>query len=248
MSERATQLLIVDDEPQIVRALTPALIAAGYEVEVAETGGAALEMLARRAFDAVLLDLGLPDIDGKEVISRLREWSEMPIIVLSARDIEQEKIDALDRGADDFVNKPFAVGELLARLRAALRGRERRFSSNARFRAGPLEIDFSTRRVTLAGDEARLTQREYDCLKALARFAGRVVTHKQLITAVWGADATADVQFVRVLMGQVRVKLEEDSSRPQLIRTEQGLGYRLIPEDEPTAESELEAGDKRALR
>ena len=237
MSGRPVRLLLVDDEPQIVRALRPALAAAGYEVQVAETGAEALEALATHGFDAVLLDLGLPDMDGKEVISRLREWSETPVIVLSARDVEQEKIDALDRGADDFVNKPFSVGELSARLRAALRGRERRFSSRARFQAGPLEIDFSSRSVKICGEEVRLTQREYDCLRALARFAGKVVTHKQLITAVWGADATADAQFVRVLVAQLRVKLEEDSSNPRLVLTEPGLGYRLIPEDEADAAS-----------
>jgi two-component system KDP operon response regulator KdpE len=225
-------LLVVDDEPQILRVLKPTLAAAGYEVTTAETGQAALTLLASHGFDAVILDLGLPDIDGKEVIDRVREWSEVPILVLSARDIELEKIEALDRGADDFVNKPFAVGELMARLRAALRGRERRFSTNANFKAGDLSIDFSTRRATVLGEEVRLTQREYDFVRTMARHAGKVVTHKQLIAAVWGPTAQVDAQFVRVLVAQVRQKLEEDASRPRLILTEPGLGYRMIPEDE----------------
>jgi two-component system KDP operon response regulator KdpE len=228
----AVHLLVVDDEPQILRVLKPTLAAAGYEVTTAETGQGALKLLASQGFDAVILDLGLPDIDGKDVIDRLREWSEVPILVLSARDIELEKIEALDRGADDFVNKPFAVGELMARLRAALRGRERRFATNANFKAGDLSIDFSTRRASVGGEEVRLTQREYDFVRTMARHAGKVVTHKQLIAAVWGPTAEVDAQFVRVLVGQVRQKLEEDSSRPRLILTEPGLGYRMIPEDE----------------
>ena len=227
------QILLVDDEPQLVRALTPALKAAGYAVSVADGGQAALAHLAREGCDAVILDLGLPDMDGKAVITRIREWSEVPIVVLSARDLEQEKIAALDLGADDFVNKPFGVGELLARLRAAMRGRDRRFSARACFRCGDLEINFADRRVSVLGEEVRLTPREYDLLRSLARYAGRVVTHRQLMTAVWGADAQVDAQFVRVLVGQVRQKIEEEPASPQLLLTEPGLGYRLAPEDEP---------------
>jgi two-component system KDP operon response regulator KdpE len=226
------QILLVDDEPQLVRALTPALKAAGYVVSVADSGQAALARLAQEGCDAVILDLGLPDMDGKAVISRIREWSEVPIVVLSARDLEQEKIAALDLGADDFVNKPFGVGELLARLRAAMRGRERRFSARARFKSGDLEINFADRRVLVLGEEIRLTPREYDLLRSLARYAGRVVTHRQLMTAVWGADAHVDAQFVRVLVGQVRQKIEEEPASPRLLLTEPGLGYRLSPEDE----------------
>jgi two-component system KDP operon response regulator KdpE len=226
------RVLVVDDEPQILRALRPALVAAGYEVFGAESGTAALSALAVEGYDAVILDLGLPDMDGKDVITRLREWSEAPILVLSARDIEAEKIEALDRGADDFVNKPFAVGELMARLRAALRGRDRRFSSRADFKAGDLEIDFARRRATLCGDDLKLTQREYDLVRTLARHAGQVVTHKQLIAAVWGPAASVDAQFVRVLVAQVRQKLEEDASNPRILTTEPGVGYRLLAEDE----------------
>ncbi|WP_374659241.1 response regulator [Phenylobacterium sp.] len=225
-------LLLVDDEQQILRALRPALVAAGYEVATAETGGEALAHLAGEACDVVILDLGLPDLDGKEVIARIREWSEVPILVLSARDLEHEKIAALDQGADDFINKPFGVGELLARIRASLRGRERRFSANAVFRSGDLQVNFATRQVALQGDEVRLTPREYDLLKTLARYGGRVVTHKQLIAAVWGPAAQVDAQFVRVLVAQLRQKIEEDASTPRILLTEPGVGYRLTPEDE----------------
>jgi two-component system KDP operon response regulator KdpE len=232
MMQPGAQILLVDDEPQLVRALTPALGAAGYSVAIADSGQAALAHLAAEGCDAVILDLGLPDMDGKAVITRIREWSEVPIVVLSARDIEQEKIAALDLGADDFVNKPFGVGELLARLRAAMRGRDRRFSARARFKAGDLEINFADRRVFVLSEEVRLTPREYDLLRSLARYAGRVVTHRQLMTAIWGADAQVDAQFVRVLVGQVRQKIEEEPASPRLLLTEPGLGYRLAPEDE----------------
>lgn len=225
------RLLLVDDEPPILRALTPALTAGGYAVETAETGEAALTLMANEPCDVVILDLGLPDMDGKEVIRRVREWSEAPIIVLSARDLEAEKIAALDLGADDFVNKPVGVGELLARIRASLRGRERRFSAQPRFTVGELEINFATRRVLIEGDEIRLTPREYDLVRALARHAGRVVTHRQVITAVWGPGAQVDAQSVRVLVGQVRQKLEADPSAPRLLLTEPGVGYRLRADD-----------------
>lgn len=227
------RLLLVDDEPQIVRALNPALQAAGYAVHVATTGGDALTQLAAEPCDVIILDLGLPDLDGKEVIARVREWSDAPIIVLSARDLESEKVAALDAGADDFVNKPVGVSELLARIRASLRGRERRFSSQAQFRARDLGIDFALRRVTIEAHEVHLTPREYDLLRVLARHAGRVVTHRQLIAAVWGAGAQVDAQFVRVLVGQLRQKLEAEPSAPRLVMTEPGLGYRLVGEDEP---------------
>jgi two-component system KDP operon response regulator KdpE len=226
------QLLLVDDEPQLIRALRPALIAAGYEVRTAESGHEALSQLAGDACDVVILDLGLPDMDGKEVIARIREWTETPIVVLSARNLEAEKIAALDLGADDFVNKPFGVGELLARIRAVLRGRDRRFASQARFRKDDLEINFATRTCTLQGEDLRLTPREYDLVRALARHGGRVVTHNQLITAVWGPQARVDAQFVRVLVGQVRQKIEEHPAQPRLLLTEPGVGYRLAADEE----------------
>ena len=221
------RLLLVDDEPQILRAITPALAAAGYSVDAASTGEAALSKLANAPCDAVILDLGLPDLDGKEVIARVREWSDVPIIILSARDGESEKIAALDAGADDFVNKPVGMGELLARIRAALRGRERRFASEATLRCGPLEVNFANRRVKVAGDEVRLTPREYDLLRTLGRHAGRVLTHRQIVVAVWGPDSQSDAQALRVLMGQLRHKLEAEPSSPRLLLTEPGVGYRL---------------------
>lgn len=232
MSASLGRLLLVDDEPQIVRALKPALAAAGYVVETADTGQAALTHMAADPCDVVILDLGLPDMDGKLVIERLREWSEAPVIVLSARDLEEEKIAALDLGADDFVNKPVGVGELLARIRASLRGRERRFASEAVFHNGELEVDFARRLVRVQGDEVRLTPREYDLLRTLARHAGRVVTHRQVITAVWGAGAQVDAQFVRVLIGQLRQKLEAEPSAPRIVLTEPGVGYRLSSDDD----------------
>jgi two-component system, OmpR family, KDP operon response regulator KdpE len=231
MSEELGRLLIVDDESQIVRALTPALTAAGFTVSSAENGEGALALLANDPSDVVILDLGLPDMDGKEVIQRIREWSDCPIIVLSARDLEIEKIRALDLGADDFINKPVGVGELLARIRAAMRGRERRFSAQPQFQFGELEINFPARRVMVKGEEVRLTPREYQLLRILAGHAGQVVTHKQIIIAVWGPETNADAQFVRVLMAQLRQKLEADPSSPNLLTTEPGIGYRLRCDD-----------------
>lgn len=225
------RLLLVDDEPQLVRALRPALATEGYEVTVAETGTQALTLLAGAPSDVVIVDLGLPDLDGKDVIRRIREWSDVPILVLSARDLEEEKIAALDLGADDFVNKPVGIGELLARLRATRRGRERRFMARAEFRTGDLCINFASRRVTVEGFEIHLTPREYDLVRTLALHAGHVVTHRQLIASVWGADTKVDAQFVRVLVGQVRQKLEADSAAPRLVLTEPGIGYRMPPED-----------------
>lgn len=226
-ADRNGRLLLVDDEPQILRALTPALTAGGFEVETAADGGQAIASLAAEPCDVVILDLGLPDMDGKEVIARIREWSDAPIIVLSARDLEDEKIAALDLGADDFVNKPVGVGELLARVRASLRGRDRRFAAQAVFRSGDLEVDFAARRVRIEGEDVRLTPREYDLLRTLARHAGRVVTHRQVITAVWGPGAEVDAQFVRVLVGQLRQKVEAEPSSPKNVLTEPGVGYRL---------------------
>jgi two-component system KDP operon response regulator KdpE len=224
---RLGRLLIVDDEPQIVRALTPAMTAAGFTVSAATGGEQAMASLAAEPFDVLILDLGLPDMDGKDVIQRIREWSDAPIIVLSARDLESEKIAALDLGADDFVNKPVGVGELLARIRAVLRGRERRFSAQPRFQFGALEINFPARRVLIDGEEVRLTPREYQLLRILARHAGQVVTHKQIVAAVWGTDSNADAQFARVLMAQLRGKLEAEPSSPRMLLTEPGIGYRL---------------------
>ncbi|EKY29758.1 MULTISPECIES: response regulator transcription factor [Brevundimonas] len=230
-----SRILLVEDEPHIIRSLTPALVAEGYQVTAAERGDDALAALASEGFDVILLDLGLPDMDGKDVIARVREWSEVPILVLSARHLEAEKIASLDLGADDYVNKPFAMGELMARLRAVLRGRDRRFSSQSLFRVGMLDIDFSARSVRLEGETVSLTPREYDLMRTLARHAGRVVTHAQLVTAVWGGADASDVQTLRVLVSQLRQKIEIDASRPRFVLTEQGIGYRMRDPDSANA-------------
>ena len=222
-----TRILLVEDEAHIVRALRPALETEGHQLAHVSAGAAALEALAGEGFDLILLDLGLPDMDGKDVIRRVREWSEVPILVLSARHLEGEKIAALDLGADDYVNKPFAAGELLARLRAALRGRDRRFATQSRFSAGDLTIDFSSHKVWVEDEPIHLTPKESDLARALARHAGRVVTHRQITAAVWGGEATVDSQSIRVLVGQLRQKIERNPSRPRIILSEQGLGYRM---------------------
>lgn len=222
------RVLVVDDEPAIHRFLTPALQANDYEVLKAETGSGALRQIAADAPDIVILDLGLPDMDGKDVIARVREWSSVPIIVLSARDREAEKIAALDRGADDFVNKPFGVGELMARLRAALRHRMQRNGETPVLSIGGLEIDVPRRRVTWQGSEVSLSPKEFDLLAFLARHAGKVVTHRQILTAVWGPAHEHDTQYLRVYVGQIRQKIEPNPSDPRFIVTEPGIGYRLL--------------------
>nr|WP_253203849.1 response regulator transcription factor [Methylosinus sp. KRF6] len=221
--------MLVDDEQAIARVLHKALTAAGYRIAIAETGAQALSVVARNAPELIVLDLGLPDMDGKDVIAALREWTEAPILVLSARHDEAERIAALDVGADDFVTKPFHMGELQARLRAALRHQARRRAESTEYSCRDLSIDFIKRRVTVYGEEVKLTRKEYDLLRTLAQHAGQVVTHKQLLAAGWGATVT-DTQFVRVYVGQLRQKIEEDPSAPKLILTEPGIGYRLQDE------------------
>ncbi|MBF9235154.1 response regulator [Microvirga alba] len=223
----ATRVLVVDDEAAIHRFLTPALIANDYDVIKAATAAEALKRIAADAPDIVVLDLGLPDMNGKDVISRVREWSDVPIIVLSARDRETEKIEALDRGADDFVNKPFGIGELMARLRAASRHRMQRKGETPNVHVRGLDVDVARRRVSRHGAELKLTPKEFDLLALLARHAGKVVTHRQILSAVWGAAHEHDTQYLRVYVGQVRQKVEEDPSNPSIVLTEPGIGYRL---------------------
>jgi two-component system KDP operon response regulator KdpE len=229
MSE--ARILIVDDEPQILRFLRPSLTAAGYDVLVAATGKEALKAAATLSPDVIVLDLGLPDMDGKDVIRELRAWSTTPILVLSARDREAEKIAALDLGADDYVNKPFGIGELTARLRAALRHASGRTAEQTKLKAGTLEIDIPAHRVTRDGKPVRLTPKEFELLATLVRSAGRVLTHRQILTAVWGPAHAEDLQYLRVFIGQLREKLETTPNAPQLILTEPGIGYRLGVED-----------------
>ena len=228
------RVLIVDDEPQILRFLRPALDAAGYEVIEAETGTAALRDVATRAPDIVILDLGLPDMDGKEVVTKLRGWSDIPIIILSARDRESEKIAALDLGADDYIEKPFGIGELTARIRTALRHKIKSEAGSDKVQSDGLTIDMLNRRVERDGTAIKLTPKEYDLLALLARHNGKVVTHKTLLTAVWGPAHGEDMQYLRVFIGQLRAKVERDPTAPVIIITEPGVGYRFV-EHEPAA-------------
>jgi two-component system KDP operon response regulator KdpE len=221
------RVLVVDDEPQILRFLRASLGASGFEVIEAETGAAALKRAAADAPEIVVLDLGLPDMDGKDVIKSLREWSEIPIIVLSARAREAETIEALDLGADDYVNKPFGIGELLARLRAALRHRLRQQGATPVVKAGDLRIDIARRRVTRGESDIHLTPKEFDLLKLLAQNAGKVVTHRQLLQAVWGPAHLEDTAYLRVFIGQVRRKIDAEDSVASLIENAAGVGYRL---------------------
>jgi two-component system, OmpR family, KDP operon response regulator KdpE len=218
------RILVIDDEAQIHRFLKPALEAAGYEVDRAETAAEGLRLVAGRAPDAVLLDLGLPDMDGQEVLQRLRAFSEVPVLILSAREREAEKIAALDGGADDYLEKPFGVGELLARLRASLRRRLAQQGAPPVFAAGPLTVDLLKHEVRVNGALVVLSRREFDLLAILARNPGRVMTHRQLLVAVWGPAHVEDVQYLRVYIGQLRHKLGEAT---ELITTEPGIGYRL---------------------
>ncbi|WP_377293073.1 response regulator [Rhizobium sp. SG2393] len=225
------RILVVDDEPQIQRFLKPSLAAAGYDVVEAATGAEALKAVATRAPDLVILDLGLPDMDGKEVIASLRGWSDIPILILSARDRESEKIAALDLGADDYVEKPFGIGELTARIRTALRHRGRRDAIPAVTEVDGLSIDPVKRLVTRAGEPVHLTPKEYDLLLLLARHAGRVVTHRTLLTTIWGPAHADDLHYLRVFIGQLRQKIERDPTEPQIVRTEPGVGYRMADQD-----------------
>ena len=218
------RILVIDDEAQIHRFLKPALEAAGYEVERAETAAEGLRLAAGRAPDAVLLDLGLPDMDGQVVLQRLRAFNEVPVLILSAREREAEKIAALDGGADDYLEKPFAVGELLARLRACLRRRLTQQGTPPVFTAGPLTVDLMKHEVRVAGALVALSRREFDLLAMLARNPGRMMTHRQLLVGVWGPAHVEDVQYLRVYIGQLRHKLGAAS---ELIATEPGIGYRL---------------------
>lgn len=228
MSAHRPRILVVDDDSQIHRFLGPALEAAGYEPIRAETATAGLAIIAQKPPDAVILDLGLPDMDGKEALSRAQAFYEGPILILSARDRELEKIESLDLGAVDYVEKPFHVGELLARLRAAMRQRLNREGVRALIHAGDIEIDMIKRLVTRSGEPVRLSPREYDLLTILAEAGGRVVNHKQLLTAVWGPANADDVQYLRVFIGHLRQKLEPDPSSPRHLITESGVGYRFV--------------------
>jgi len=223
----ADVVLVIDDEPQIRRAVRDALRDVTTRVDEAANGVAGVDAATSGRPDLVVLDLGLPDMEGNEVIRRLREWTQTPIIVLSVRSRESEKVEAFDLGADDFVTKPFGMAELLARIRAALRHRLQEGGEVPVFRSGPLAVDLVKRLVTLEGREVRLSPKEYELLRLLVQHAGRVVTHQHLLREVWGPAQAKETQYLRVYVGQLRGKLEADPSQPRLIVTEPGVGYRL---------------------
>lgn len=222
------RILVVDDEPQIQRFLKPALIAAGFEVETAGTAAEARRLAATRAPALIVLDLGLPDGDGKTVIEAVRAFSGVPIIVLSARDREIEKIAALDLGANDYVEKPFAIGELLARIRVALRQADVAAPAPSQQRFGPILLDLEHRRVLVDAKEVHLTPKEFELFALLAANADKVVTHRQALTQIWGPAHHDDVQYLRVVMAQLRAKLEPDPRTPRHLVSEAGVGYRLV--------------------
>jgi two-component system KDP operon response regulator KdpE len=221
-----SRVLVVDDERQLLRAMAINLRARGYEVDLAENGENALQVAARRHPDVVVLDLGLPGIDGLEVIRGLRGWSSVPIVVLSARDAEAAKVAALDEGADDYVTKPFGMDELLARLRAALR-RAAPAEEQATVATDDFVIDLAVKRVVRGGDEVRLTPTEWHLVEVLVRNQGKLVTQRQLLEEVWGPMHERDTNYLRVFMAQVRRKLEPEPSHPRYFITEPGMGYRF---------------------
>lgn len=233
MNEQRQRVLVVDDEPAIRRFLRASLCAHGYTVDEASTGEEALQVIPAVHPDVIILDLGLPDIGGREILSHLREWSQTPIIILSVQGEESEKIAALDAGADDYLTKPFATGELQARIRAVLR-RAYREESGPVFTTGDLTIDLSARMVRLGETEVKLTPTEYSLLKVLVTHAGKLLTHRQLAREVWGGAHYEDTQhLLRVNISNLRRKLEADTSRPRYIVTEPGVGYRLQVESSP---------------
>lgn len=228
MSEPKVRVLVVDDEPQIRRFLRTSLGAHGYTVLEAANAQEVLLKATDERPDIVILDLGLPDLDGMEVVRRIREWSKVPIIILSVRGRESDKIAALDAGADDYVTKPFGMGELMARIRAALRNRLADETDEPVYRNGGLEVDLAKRQVKVDGREIKLTPNEYELLRVLVMNAGKVVTHQHLLREVWGPADVDQTHYVRVYVGQLRQKIEADSSQPRYILTEPGVGYRLV--------------------
>lgn len=227
----AQRVLLIEDEAQIRKFLRISLEAHGYVVDHARTGEQGIERAGQALPDLVILDLGLPDIDGQEVIRRLREWSSLPIIVLSVRAEEREKVQALDAGADDYMTKPFGIAELMARLRALLRGRRPQSDSEtAVVHSGDLVADFAKRRVTLRGEAVHLSPKEYALLRLLATHPGQVLTHQQILDEIWGPSHAEDTHYLRVLVGNLRQKLGDEPTRPRYILTEQGVGYRFVDE------------------
>jgi two-component system KDP operon response regulator KdpE len=228
----APHILVIDDDMSIRRLLRSSLRERGYRVSVAASGEEGLDLAAGDPAAVVILDLGLPDTDGVEVCRQLRSWSDVPIVVLSARDQEMEKVGALDLGADDYLTKPFSTAELLARIRVALRHAERREETQVQLAIGDLRIDLARRQVTCGEEEVRLTPTEYELLTVLARQAGRVLTHSWLLHHVWGAGYEENVQNLHVFISQLRRKIEPAPARPRYILTEPGIGYRFAAPEE----------------
>jgi len=226
MSDIGLRVLVVDDEPAIRRFLRASLGAQGYTVMEASCGEDALKTVAINHPEVVILDLGLPDIDGVEVTRRLREWTQIPIIILSVREQEGDKIAALDAGADDYLTKPFGMGELMARMRVALR-RSAQTTEEPIYQIEELKVDLARRQVSVAGQDISLTPTEYDLLRVLAQHAGKVITHHQLLRMVWGDVYQTETHLLRVNMSNLRRKIEPDPARPRYILTEPGVGYRL---------------------
>ncbi|WP_447755845.1 response regulator [Pseudomonas nicosulfuronedens] len=227
MNASAATILVVDDEPQIRKFLRISLNAGGYKVLEAGSGEEGLAQAALGRPDLVVLDLGLPDKDGQDVLRELREWSQVPVLVLSVRASESEKVLALDSGANDYVTKPFGIQEFLARIRVLLRQGGSGETQEAVVAVGPLSVDFSYRRVLLDGEEVSLTRKEYAVLSTLARHVGRVVTQQQLLKDIWGPTHAEDTHYLRVVVGHLRQKLADDPAMPRFIVTEAGVGYRL---------------------
>jgi len=232
MTTPGPHILVIDDEPQILRAMRTILLEKKFRVTTASRGEEGLTLAAANPPDLVILDLGLPDMSGIEVCSRLRAWSQVPIIVLSVRDSEHDKVAALDQGADDYLTKPFGIEELLARLRVALRHSvQAQGSHDTVISAGPLVVDLSRHVVTRAGAEVKLTATEFKLLAYLAANAGRVLTHQAILTHVWGAPESDQVEYLRVYMRQLRKKLEANPAQPVYLLTEPGVGYRFLADD-----------------
>lgn len=228
---RKPVILVVDDEPQILRVMRASLPPRGYQVRTAPGGAEALDELSKELPDLIILDLAMPNVSGLEVCRRVREFSSVPIIVLSAKEFESDKVAALDMGADDYITKPFGLDELLARVRALLRRLDQSENHPSLLTAGDLTIDSDTRLVVVAGREVKLTPKEFDVLTYLATNAGKVVTRRALLQAVWGSESTEQSNYLRVFINQLRNKIEADPQHPTHILTEPWVGYRFIPNE-----------------
>lgn len=227
MESKGMKVLVIDDELQMRKLLEMALTSYGYKATLASTGHEGQMLAVTMHPDLVIVDLGLPDMDGKDVVSRLREWSSVPIIVLTAREQEKEKIDALDRGADDYITKPFSMGELMARMRVCLRRFCHSEEQKPLLSCGEISMDLLQHQVLVESREVKLTPTEYDLLKYMLKNAGKVLTHKQILKAVWGNDYDEDLHYIRIYMRQLRRKIEKDPAQPKYLLTEAGVGYRL---------------------